>query len=186
MVVGAAQSEDGGIDPCGLELLADKADVDKGLQKFIPKEINWSVLDFSYRDSEYPVLKGKNFQVMLVEHDPKYLPFLSLSDGDGVRRSAIYVRRGTSSTEATHQDLQKLINKRLETGYSTQPTLNLTEHLEQLKVLDKERPKQISSSNKIGEWLLNAFDTRSPDYKAFLEDLYSRKKRLIEQDLGLH
>ena len=185
MVIGVSQEEDGSVVTTGLPSLQDKADIAKGIQKFLPKEIRTAILDFSYKDSEYPALKGKSFQVLLVEHDPKYLPFLSLSDGDGIKKNVVYVRNGTSSTEATHEELQKIINKRLETGHSTEKVLNLTEHLDQLKVLDKERPNLGTATSRLGELFMSYFDARSKDYKDFVNSLYSRKKKLIERDLGL-
>jgi predicted HTH transcriptional regulator len=188
LVIGTKQNDDGSIEPVGLIALADKTDITNKIKDFLPDQISAEILDFSYKESEYLTLKGKSFQVMLVESDPKSLPFLAKKDGDGVKRNAVYVREGVSTTEASHETLQKIINRRLDTGYSSQKVLALKEHLEQLKIPDKERPGNNSGLALLfGEEALgNIFATKSTsDYKQFVESLYHKKKKLIVQDLGL-
>lgn len=92
-------------------------------------------MDFSYEESEYPKLKGKSFQVLFVEDDPTHLPFAAVKDGPHVRGNAIYTRRGVATEEANYEELQRIINRRLETGYSSRRELDLKTHLEQLRVL---------------------------------------------------
>jgi predicted HTH transcriptional regulator len=140
LVIGNKQNEDGSIDSVGLDKLVDKTVITAKIKHFLPDQINVDIWDFSFNESEYPTLKGKSFQVLLVESDPKDLPFLAKKDGDGVRRNAVYVREGVSTTEASHEALQKIINRRIETGYSSQKVFALKEYIEQLKILDKERP----------------------------------------------
>lgn len=138
LVLGLANSGGGcvvlGVDdsmqPKGLGSLMDKADVEKGIGKFIPTGVKYLVLDFQYDASEYISIVGKKFQVVLVEDNPSHLPFVCLADGDGARENAIYVRRGTNTIEANHDELQHLINRRIETGYSSSRELALQEHLE--------------------------------------------------------
>ena len=47
----------------------------------------------------------------------------------------MYIRRGTSTEEANNDELQKIINVRIETGYSTRREMNLQAHLKQLQLL---------------------------------------------------
>jgi hypothetical protein len=85
------------------------------LASYLPEPLTskLDILDFSYEASEYPRLQGKSFQVLLVGYDPTHLPFLAKRDGDDVRNNAVYVRRGTASTEANHEELQRILNRRL-------------------------------------------------------------------------
>ena len=188
LVIGTKQNDDGSIDPVGLPAIVDKTDITNKVKHFLPDQISAEILDFSYKDSEYPTLKGKSFQVLLVESEPKNLPFLAKKDGDGIRCNAVYVRDGVSTTEASHEALQKIINRRLDTGYSSQKELALKEHLEQLKILDKERPGNKSGLARIFEeqGIGSIFAPKSTsDYNQFIESLYHKKKKLIERDLGL-
>jgi hypothetical protein len=146
IIVGVEEKDDGTIEPVGIAEILDKEKINKGIKKYIPSEVIYLVLDFHYEESEYPVIKGKKFQVMLVEYEPKYLPIISLNEGEGIKANVAYVRRGTSTDEANHKELQKLINKRIETEYSSKNVLELSEHLEQLKNLYKAKALNIKSA----------------------------------------
>ncbi|MFC0580970.1 AlbA family DNA-binding domain-containing protein [Micrococcoides hystricis] len=135
MIVGVAENPDGSVTPLGLENLVDKAEIQNALEQFLPQELVFEVLDFSFEESEYPAIRGKKFQALLVEDRPDHVPFLATRDGSGISDSVVYVRRGTSSIAANHRDLQRLINRRIETGHSSNPSLDLSEHLEHLKLL---------------------------------------------------
>lgn len=161
MVVGVAENRDGSVSPVGLDEFVDKAQIQNGLEHYLPQELVFEVLDFSFQESEYPAIRGKKFQVMLVEDTPEHLPFLATKDGGGISDAVVYVRRGTSSIAANHRDLQRLVNRRIETGHSSNPTLDLAEQLEHLKLLYLE---------------VNRFYTRS--YGSYLDTLenYGRQE----------
>lgn len=137
IVVGVAERDDKTLESKGIIELTDKKDIVDGIKKFLPHALSEDIeiLDFAYSASEYEVLKGKNFQVILVAGDPKHIPFVSMSEGDGIRKNAIYVRHGTSSEEANYEELQNIINRRIETSYSSQSEIDLRTHIEELKTL---------------------------------------------------
>lgn len=135
LIIGVAQQDDNSLHPVGLATLADKADIHKGVKRFIPEQLIYEVLDFPFAESEYPTIKGKKFQVVIVEDTPKYIPFVAMADGEGICNAAIYTRRGTSTEEATYHELQEMFNRRLETEYSSHQELALEEHLATLKSL---------------------------------------------------
>jgi Putative DNA-binding domain len=137
IVVGVAEKEDKTIEAKGVENSKDKAEIVNGIQKFLPSVLldRVEILDFAYEASEYPKIVGEKFQVILVGTDPKHLPFISMAEGDGINRNKIYVRRGTSTEEANYQELQNVINKRLETGYSSRNEIDLRTHMEELEML---------------------------------------------------
>jgi hypothetical protein len=129
--------EDKTCEPLGIEAIVDKADFRKSLKSYLPRQCLDLVelLDFVFKDSEYPRLIGKKFQVIFVDDDPRSLPFIAIKNGDGIRGNAVYVRFNTSSEEASHEDLQKVLNRRIETGHSSRRELDLQMHLDQLKLL---------------------------------------------------
>lgn len=141
LIAGMAQDSTGSIISKGLDELKDKADLQKGVQKYLPNQLEFVSLDFVYSDSEYTTLVGKKFQAIIVENKPRYLPFICSSDGDGIRAGAIYTRRGTSSEEVNYNELQAIINRRLETDYSTQSQFNLEREISELKLLYGEIQK---------------------------------------------
>jgi len=63
IAIGLNQTDEGDIEATGLAEFKDKVDVAKTTKKYIPANVHYEVLDFSYTDSEYPSLKGKMFQV---------------------------------------------------------------------------------------------------------------------------
>lgn len=186
IIIGVRQTQDGTLDACGAYSIVDKADIAFRLQKFVPKPLKYFVIDFHYASSDYAELKGKSFQVLLVEDDAKQLPFLSLSDGVDLRRNAVYVRSGTSSREADHDELQQIINRRVETGHSSQGALTLTKHVEQLRALDELRPGNDSWLTSFIEQTKSEIDDReSSDFKDFIQEAYEQKKMQIWRELGI-
>jgi predicted HTH transcriptional regulator len=152
LVVGVEEKTDKTFEPVGLSTLEDKANIINGIKRFIPNILlnMVDIVDFSYDASEYPKLIGKKFQVLFVEFDPSYLPFISMGDGKGIREAAIYVNRGGMTVEANHDELQKLLNTRIETGYSTAKEIDLKKHLDQLRVLLMEIPQYREKSQWAG------------------------------------
>ena len=186
VVVGVTQESDGRLTPTGLSSIKDKAALIPPLSAFLPKTVEYQVLDFSFGASEYEILIGRSFQVLLVEDEPKHLPFLALKDADGLRANAVYVRLGTSSAEASQTELQAVINRRIETGHSNQSGLDLDRHLAQLRSLDELRPHNDCWLNSFLQDQMSRFDDReSSDFKEFIENAYEMKKAQILGLLGL-
>jgi hypothetical protein len=83
-------------------------------------------------------------------------------------------------------ELQAVINKRIETGHSSQPALDLDRHLSQLRSLDELRPRNDSWLNSYLQETMSRFDDReSSDFKDFIEEAYEMKKAQILVLLGL-
>ena len=117
------------------------------------------------------------------------------------RRGAVYVRRGTESVEASQAELQRIINERLATGRSTAAALSLTEHFDQLEVLEARIPrylvkmgassilKTLTSINLNG-LLGSGGSVPNPDFpqedvKAFTFRMFEAKKKRIERELDV-
>lgn len=74
VVLGVRQEDDGSLESVGIDGVRDKADISKALDRFLPPPLEYVVLDFSYRSSEYGELVGKSFQVIVVESDDRRIP----------------------------------------------------------------------------------------------------------------
>jgi predicted HTH transcriptional regulator len=137
LVIGVSEQPGKTLDPVGISALEDKADITNGIKKYLPNHLLnlIDIADFSFDASEYSKLVGKRFQVLFVNYNSVYLPFLSLKSGSNIKINAIYIRREGLTEEANYDDLQKLFNARIETEYSTSQEVDLQQHLEQLKVL---------------------------------------------------
>ena len=186
LVVGVAQAADGSLTPVGMSAIKDKAQLLPPLSAYLPKTIDCQIVDFSFSAAEYAALVGKSYQVLLVEGEAKHLPFLALKEADGLRPGAVYVRVGTTSMEAGHAELQAVLNRRIESGHSSQPALDLNKHIEQLRALDEHRVHNDSWMNELVRDSASRFDdTESRDFKHFIEDAYAAKKQLIWRLLDL-
>jgi len=200
MVIGVRQKKDKSLESIGLKTLTDKTDVLNGIQKFLPdllfSTLSNSILDFPFEESEYPAIKGKKFQVLFVGDDPKHIPFIATADGEGIRKPGIYVRRGSATEEANHEELQGIINRRLETGYSSQREIDLSTHLGQLQVLYGHLNKYHYSggiTQGIAAMLTPIFKGEpipnpsypQEEYEDFVVRMIKKKKRLIEMVLNV-
>jgi predicted HTH transcriptional regulator len=198
IIIGVAEREDKTFEPKGVDTLMDKADILNGVKRFLPPVFinDLSILDFAFDASEYPTLVGKKFQVVFVEDNPRHLPFVSTGEADGICRNTIYVRRATSTDEANYEELQRIINKRLETGYSSQREIDLGTHIEQLKLLFRQVDRynirnkfeqamsQLSASISMVERVSNP-KYPNEDFEAFIVRMIERKKKRIEIELDV-
>ena len=205
IVFGVSENEDGSICNTGLPEIKDKADISNQIKNFISSNLNYEIYDFSYTSSEYEDLKNKKFQILFVEDTPEHIPFISKRDGKKIKRDMIYIRRGTSCELVSEEELQAIINRRMNYFYPSKgEPLQLHEHLNQLTVLydsiEKEHvyykntPFQSLSSAIIGFKKLSFGETvvepnpLYPDesYEQFISRLIVQKKKKIERVLDIY
>ncbi len=189
LIVGIAENDDKTFEPVGVISFWDKADIQKSLKKYLPVQLRYDVLDFSYEDSEYPKLIGKKFQVLLVEDTPEYIPFTARCDGDGIRENAIYVRRSTNTEEANYEELQEIINRRIETGYSSRGEFDLNKHLSELNSL-YGHIEPLVNPYEFWDYDNGLASGAEPNplfpkesFKSFVRKMIVEKKRLIQKTL---
>lgn len=135
IVIGVEESEEKQLSSVGIDSIQDKATISMQLKPYIPSNVSYEVLDFSYKSSEYKDLVGKSFQVILIEYDPTIIPVVCMKEGKNVRENAIYVREGTSSVIASYDYLQRILNNRISTNRNTSNDIKIEEHLAQLEIL---------------------------------------------------
>ncbi|MDB5320337.1 MAG: putative transcriptional regulator [Phycisphaerales bacterium] len=184
LVIGVKELGDKSLEPCGLAQFNDKTKVKQGIRKFVPDTVEFSILDFTYDESEYPKLRGKKFQVVMVEDRPDLLPFLCAADGESIVSSTIYVRDGEESKPVTHVQLQKILNRRIESMHSSRRELTLQEHLNELQALYKAIRPTISLD--FGLALAAGLSVANPafpkeGYEMFISRLIEEKKKVIVQ-----
>lgn len=203
MVIGVEEQSDGSFSPIGIPEVKDAATVMQKIRKFLPDSllVSVTVLPFVYKDSEYETLKGKAFQVVFVQADFTHAPYVSEAEGNGIKNATVYVRRGTASEAADHDELQKIINNRIATKHSTAKEISLSDHLEQLKLLYKELPRTLTTMSPgvwsglesirslvtLGGSLQSVDNPHYPKqgYDEFLADCIRRKKHKIEDELDI-
>ncbi len=205
IIIGVEEKNDNTLEIQGINALTDKSDCTNALKKFLPTKLlrKIEIIDFAYEDSEYNKLVGKKFQVILATSDVKHMPYISCSTGEGIKENVIYIRRGTSTEAANYDELQEILNKRIDTGYSTQSELNLEEHLEQLKILYAHIEQyNVRLRSGLAELAASAItqsissivgkQEKTPNplfpkegFEEFVAKIIDKKKRKIESDLDV-
>ncbi|MBM7584217.1 putative HTH transcriptional regulator [Bacillus pakistanensis] len=170
IIIGVRQNDLGSIDWVGLkeESFLDKADVDNKLHHLLPKYLKYRTEDFIFSKDEHADLRFKRFQVLIIEYDPKYVPYTSIVNRGELRYGSIYIRQGTKTMEASNDKLVEIILRKVQSGGSDSDEISLQDHFRQLKGLFLE----FQSLEK------------SP-YKDYIGELINRKKTRIEGYLNL-
>jgi predicted HTH transcriptional regulator len=185
VIVGVKEGDDNSLSPIGLSVLRDKAKIGAAVRRFLPFGLDYQILDFHFKETEYGPIKDKSFQVVVVEDRPQRIPFVAEADGATIQANVVYVRDGAATLPASHDQLQEVINRRLDTGHSTKRELTLHEHLEELKVLYGQIrarvPIDFSSMAAIAA-AMSCKNPMHPDegYEAFVARLITEKKEAIE------
>ncbi len=188
----SGMEEKDSLEVSGADTIIDKAELYKNIGKYVPDELKYEISDYAYKESEYDLLKGKKFQIVLIEYNPKIIPLLSKKEGVGIDMNTAYVRNGTSSEKANHTDLQKMINARIETGYSSTSEIKLEEHIGELKTLyssiDKTLSRNLFAELAGASKPLSEFFTSSPNpayptesLENFISEMIEIKKKRIKQ-----
>ncbi len=194
IVIGISESDDGMHVPIGIDALRDKASVDDSVRKYISSNLKYEILNFSYKSTEYQQLEGKNFQMIIVDDNPTHLPFISQADGKNIIQDTIYIRRGTKCEKIKTEELDKLLQRKIEAIYPLVSSTDLTlqEHLDQLKLLYKEVPEYLRSNlfhtAQLFSQLMEDVSTkrRNPhapkeSYEQFINRMVEVKKKRIQK-----
>ncbi|UXS04516.1 helix-turn-helix domain-containing protein [Agrobacterium tumefaciens] len=189
LIFGVSENDDGSFEAIGLESLKDKADFSKELKDLLPTTLLEKVelWDLSYKNSGFEKLEGKLFQVVRIEYNPERIPFLPKKGTTDLKPTAIYIRRDGETVEANHDELESVINRRIETKSSSSKELDLKNHLEQLKVLYGEQPRRSALLRALdfSKILGLEDDEEGETYTAFVKRMIRLKQRTIVGELAI-
>lgn len=198
IVVGVREDERGRLHSDGLSAFTDSADITRGVGRYLPHQLAFDVMDFSYEESEYAKIQGKNFQVVRIGADVREVPFLATKDGDGITAGDIYVRRGTQSVRATHDEVKDLLAANIR-SYSSAEEFDLEQRIEMLRTLYRQLakdplPMQLSAVEQLASqlqrsWMMSGLeysDVARPDesLREFLVRMIHQLKENIEDSLS--
>ena len=99
--------------------------------------------------------------MLVVEDTPEFIPFLSKRESGSLKQNMIYVRRGTSCEIANEEELQSILERRINYLHplSGEP-LSLEEHLNQLKILyDNIDEEHVYYKNGLSKGMKSIFDS---------------------------
>lgn len=205
VVFGVQENDDKTFSCEGLQSLHAKEQVEAEVKAYISTNLKYEIYDFNYQSSEYEALNGKNFQMLVVEDTPEFLPFISHKEGTSIKKAAIYIRRGTSDELVDEQELSGILKRRNQHMFpATGEPLKLQEHLNQLNTLYKNIKPTITTyktTSGIGEAVRGLAEIISvivpqreekanplyPDetYEEFIANMIEKKKQKIERVLDL-
>lgn len=179
---------DATLEPVGLLELASKQAVFDTFRSYIPAPLlnEITLLDFDYADASYEPLRGRQIQVLAVPDLPEHIPFVCEEewhkDDEHVRRGAIYVRSGTNTREGNYDQVQRLLNRRLDTVSPQSSTNRVKRELDQLLILQATRRRM-----HVAPGPANEDESSEPDmeFSAYLDNLIIQKRLLLEHALGL-
>ncbi|EGR0089248.1 ATP-binding protein [Vibrio vulnificus] len=182
IVFGVGETSAGEFERKGLTSLKDKADVSKTFKKFIPTQVQYDLHDFVFPD-DGSELARKKFQVLVIEYSERILPVLCLKEGSGLKSNVVYIREGTESILANRDQLELLINARIDTEYSSTPTMALSHHLEQLKTLcDQLNLLEQEEAFDPNPFMREIVDFKGDEvYSTFINELIKIKKNTIRK-----
>ncbi|BDI33951.1 hypothetical protein CCAX7_60020 [Capsulimonas corticalis] len=180
IIVGVDQIKDTGeVIPKGIPKLHDPVDVDHGLRKYIPHQLHFNVENFTYTEEAYPKIGDKLFQVIFIPDRARYAPFIpNKESGDDIRLQ-IYVRRGTASVIANYDELQTILNRRIETEYSSQKEFNLEQEMAELRALYAHIKPTFYLSYADQHWI-DMQDTKDDEFGTSYDNTYYPEESIDE------
>lgn len=139
---------------------------------------------------------------MIVEDEPKNLPYICCKDGSQIKDGDIYIRSGTESRKATNYQVEKIIERKLiACKVPKSKNMSLKQHLEQLDILYNEltytvyENNSLSSLTKALSTLVDRFSGTTSikkkenypkeSYDDFILKMLNKKKKRIEEELDL-
>ncbi len=175
IILGIKERTDGKFDITGLDGFNDKANIKKRIKKYLPRVLEFEITNIEFED--------KKFQIIIIPYNIEYLPYVSNNEGKNIEINTVYVRRDTSTLKAGFEDLQELLNTRIENAHSNRKELTLEAHLNELKLLYRtlnEFDTLLSYENSIGYDQDIATDLEI-DGMGFIRDTIEIKKEVIQK-----
>lgn len=202
IIFGVSQLDDGSFEIKGLNDFKDDAELRKEVKSYIPENLKFFLKEFKYDSSEYEKMINKKFQILIVECDPKNLPYICCNNGNKIKSGDILVRNGTESIKANNYQVNNIIERKLDAlKIPKNKNMTLAEHLEQLKILYDELTyttkgegtfsKLMKNINNITSSLYGKTEIKKKSnyplesYDDFILKVLNKKKKRIEEELDI-
>ncbi|WP_199425723.1 AlbA family DNA-binding domain-containing protein [Thermaerobacillus caldiproteolyticus] len=178
--------------PVGIEDNQDITDIQKQLSSLLPEHLNVYSQKIKYENDElYGEFSNKTFLIFHIPTQNRYIPFLAKKSSGDLKDNVIYIRKNSSTTIATNNDIENMIKKRVYEVYQDLSSLSLEEHLNQLKILYSSISKynQVHAISAALENVANAFwltkekNKHYPreSFDEFISRMINKKKKKIEK-----
>src|SRR5262249_14988719 len=143
---GLEELGNGRIRAVGVDAIIDKTDFKRQVGCYLPDQLGYEVVDCTYETSDYADLNGKVFRLIVVEYDPKHLPYMPKKESSNLKLFDVYVRNVGATERANYAQMQDIFNRRIESHYSSAREISLQEHLAELKLLFEESPSHLTKN----------------------------------------
>lgn len=198
IIFGVKENSDHTFESIGLQSLEDQEKIHSKIYNFLPNEVKFEVFNYDFTDESYDKITGKLFQILIIESSDRDLPYVWQKNTDLAEEGCIFYRRGTKTVKANMQEIEEMVNKRIQVTYSEQSSLELEDHLKQLSVLYKHIRLYNNSSifngflkNMHGSGTSILLGEKNPlypneSYEEFIVNMITKKKKKIERILDLN
>ncbi|WP_308698349.1 RNA-binding domain-containing protein [uncultured Thomasclavelia sp.] len=195
IIVGVKENDEGTLEANGLSELIDKEKLHSKICKFLPDNVMFDIFDYNFKDESYDKIKGKLFQILVVYSEDKELPYIWRKNTDSAEEGCIFCRKGTKTVKANMQEINDMIDRKIEAVYTEKSSLELEEHLKQLNTLYKNLSSKtylFSSFDKLfnnyGSVTISGIKNSiypEESYEEFVVKMIDKKKEKIEKILDL-
>jgi len=195
ILIGIAE-KDGNLESKGIqEKIYDPSDFIKKISKYFPDSIvvNIQLLNFFFDNDVYGKLKNKKFQMIIINVEDDKIPIVCECESKLFKKGDIFIRRGTNTEKINYEELQMLLNRRIEAAKAQLTDEGLNEQLKQLKILYDAIPTVINkfsySALKQSPFMLQMVGKEKnkvypeKSYEEFLVDMIQMKQEKIQKYL---
>ncbi len=195
ILIGIAE-KDGNLEPKGIqEKIYDPSDFIKKICKYFPDSIAVKIqlLNFFYDNDVYGKLRNKKFQMIILNIEDDKIPIVCECESKIFKKGDIFIRRGTNTEKVNYEELQSLLDRRIEATKAQLTDEGLSEQLKQLKILYDAIPTVINKFSYsalmqspfawqiLGKEKNKVYPEKS--YEEFLVDMIQMKQEKIQKYL---
>lgn len=174
LIIFGVDEENDKLNPIGIKL-KDKTDIKNNLANMLPDNLEYEIFDFRYDDNvEWDKIRNKCFQMITIKFTPEKIPFLSKIEKKHLKPFEIYCRRNNSSDKVRQEDIDNILNIRLN-SFKENHGFNLNNELEELRLLT-------TYCNSTSLLSLSVFN---PLFLDFIKEFVKKKTKRIEINLKI-
>lgn len=181
----------------GLSEFKDKAVFQSEVKRWLPQSMCFKLSNYDFscdEEKSIPIPRGL-YQVIFVCSEDKDLPYLLSGNTGSEQEGSIFIRRGTQTVLANREEINAMVDKKINALLNEKSNLELEEHLRQLYMLyeNKKVEDPFSSSisgslNPIVAFLKSNMEIKKDakkEYNNFLAELIEKKQNKIKTLLNL-